>query len=299
MAITKKANTNTKSQINKTVRSTPKRSPIKKTKTIKKTVKNTPTGVQNHGKIWENDILRNVYKIEPSAVAYTSAHDIPKEHNRINHKNISIKATGSNKVDFGDAKRIYNTMDKNTPSPLEVIVIKYKQDDNAKTKNIKEIVRLDLTGAKTNLFGTLPDMKGRIETLNGLVQTYNPDYKKYAKTLQKDMKSHGSFLTIAPKIGDISKKRSGRIQVSLSNINKYMDNNPSSVVERTTATTTADKMECSIHGCFIRPSINSNRRIMVNNRTNKTRKLSPVMEVIEATEPTDNITPTTTRMTTS
>ena len=287
MAITKKANS---TKIKKTAGSTLKRSPTKKPTKTQKTVKNTPTGVQNHGKIWENEILRKVYKIEPSAVSYTSTHDIPKEQNRINHKNISIKATGSNKVDFGDAKRIYDTMDKNDPSPLEVIVIKYKQNDDTNTKNIKEIIRLDLQGAKTNLFGTLPDMKERIGTLNELVKTNNPEYKKYAKTLQKDMKSHGSFLTIAPKIGDISKKRSGRIQVSLSNINKYMDNNPSSVVERTT--TTADKMDCSIHGCFIRPSINSNRRIMVNrNRNNKTRKLSPVLEVIEG-----NITPTT-RMT--
>ena len=231
---------------------------------LNKTVKNkSPTGVQNHGKIWENEILRKVYEISPSNIPYTSVHDIPKKSNKFTGYNVSIKATGTNKVDFGDAMRIYDTAEKG--SPLESIIIKYKQQGDK--KKIAQILRLDLTNSKNKLFGTLPNIRERIQTLTTLVKENNPSYKSYAKQLQTDMKKSGSFLTIAPKIGNAEKKRSGRVQISLSNVENYTKKYPESVIEQT---------HCSIHGCNITSELTSGRRVL--NKKSSLHKLAPILE---------------------
>ena len=244
-----------------------------KTQSIKKVSKKTtqknlpkhkiPSGVQNHGKIWENEILRKVYEISPDSIPYTSIHDIPKERNKYTGYNVSIKATGTNKVDFGDAMRIYETAEKG--SPLESIIIKYKQHGDI--KKIDKVLRLDLTNSKNKLFGNLPNVKERIQELSQMVKESNPKYKQFAKNLQIDMKKSGAFLTVAPKIGNPEKKRYGRLQISLPNITKYTDKYPESIIEST---------HCSIHGCSITNELISGRRVPINKSS--LHKLSGILE---------------------
>jgi len=189
------------------------------------------TGVQAHGQEWEDDLV--TIFVSPSEiermnmVSYTSVHDIPKELNKLTGKNVSIKATKTNRVDFGSAIR---TLDNVTnDSPLEVVVVKYDQIGDK--KHPKSIVRLDFTDAKELLFGNgnLETIKEEFNELDTMLKHNNPDYKNKAKQI-KNMMPH-SYLSVAPKVGNVDKKRAGRLQISLTNINKLVKEHPELVIQ--------------------------------------------------------------------
>ena len=127
--------------------------PLKKNKPPTHTVKRKHTGVQAHGHEWEDDLI--AVFVSPSDMdemdhlSYTSVHDIPKELNQLTGRNVSVKATKTNRVDFGDALR---TLDNMTgTSPLEAVIIQYRQDGSQKIPS--RVIRLDLTNSKQVLFG--------------------------------------------------------------------------------------------------------------------------------------------------
>ena len=143
-------------------------------------------------------------------------------------KNISVKTTGNKTVDFGDAMRTINNLEKK--SPLEAVVITYEQRDDVKEP--KSVVRIDLTEGKDVLLGkNIDTFKERIKELDMMLKTRQPSYKKYAKNLQNDMKKDGSYMTLRPKVANPTKNRFGRLQISLSNIDKLIKEHPEMVLE--------------------------------------------------------------------
>jgi hypothetical protein len=202
--------------------------------TSKKIATARPSGVQMHGKQWENEIISVV--VSPSNLeeafsqSHTAVHDIPRHLNKANPLvNVSIKATGTNRIEFGDAKRTIRNIEKED-SPIEAIVVSYSQTGN--TKVPKKVMRIDLTRGREALLGSAPssELHSRVETLDRLVKTGDPSYKTEAKELQKYMKAHGAALVVAPKIGNKEKGRSGRLQISLANIRKFSEENPHLVI---------------------------------------------------------------------
>lgn len=193
--------------------------------------KRAHTGVQAHGHEWEDDLI--AVFVSPSDMdsmnnlSYTSVHDIPKEFNQLTGRNVSVKAAKTNKVDFGDALRTVDNMSKH--SPLEAVVIQYTQDGDKKIPS--RVIRLDLTDSKSALFGTddMDEMKTDIQELDRMVKTGDPQYKQMAKDIRS--KYPRSHMKVAPKIGNIEKKRAGRLQITLSNINKLIEEHPHIVIE--------------------------------------------------------------------
>lgn len=111
---------------------------------------------QQHGFTWENSIRQIVFNL-PLQKNDTNIHDIPKELNLYNkHENISIKTTGSLRIDCGDILRIMNynntvnNMDINT-----IIIIFYYQTPTHKI--IRQIWEMNFNkDLHDYLFGNLP-----------------------------------------------------------------------------------------------------------------------------------------------
>ena len=202
---------------------------VKATKAVKNTTRKH-TGVQAHGHEWEDDLVTLFVspskKDEMDKVSYTSVHDIPKELNRLTGRNVSVKATKTKRVDFGSALRTLENVTKN--SPLEAVVIQYNQVGN--TKRPSSVKRFNFTDAKNVLFGTndLTTIKEDFEELESMVKTGDSGYKKKAKEIREKMV--GSYLSVAPKVGNPSKKRYGRLQISLTNIDKLEKEHPELVI---------------------------------------------------------------------
>jgi len=221
--------------------------------------KNQPVikGVQGHGKVWENQIISvivspNDYE-EAYNQPYTAVHDIPKHLNKQKPgTHVSIKATGNNRIDFGDARRTIHNL-RNPDSPIEAIVVKYKQKGNQKIP--ENVVRIDLTRGKTELLGTMDEaeLSAKINQLDEMVKKGDPLYKETTKQLQTLMKEHGAALSVAPKIGNPGKSRSGRLQISLSNITKFAEQYPHLVIEDRT---------CKVYDQECLSIIESNRRVL-------------------------------------
>jgi ElaB/YqjD/DUF883 family membrane-anchored ribosome-binding protein len=179
--------------------------------------KRAHTGVQAHGHEWEDDLI--AVFVSPSNMdamnnlSYTSIHDIPKEFNQLTGRNVSVKAV--------------DNMSKN--SPLEAVIIQYTQEGDQKIPS--RVTRLNLTDSKSALFGTdnMDEMKTDIQELDRMVKTGDPQYKQKAADIRS--KYPNSHMKVAPKIGNIEKKRAGRLQISLANIDKLVKEHPHIVID--------------------------------------------------------------------
>lgn len=202
----------------------PKEQSSEKATSKRTTAKTTPTGVQAHGKILENQIIATIVAPEKLAEAmnqpYTAVHDIPGHLNQYSpDTHISIKVTGANRVDFGDAMRVINILDKD--ERVEVIVVMYKQKGSQKVP--ERVIRFDFSKAGEILFGKpmTPELKAAITNLSDKLKR-GEDYTELAKQLQKEMKDNKSFMVLAPKVGNKEKKRAGRLQISLSRFTQFI-----------------------------------------------------------------------------
>ena len=222
---------------------------------VTKVLNTTPRGVQMHGKQWENEIISVV--VSPSNLEeafsqpHTAVHDIPRHLNKANPLvNVSIKATGTNRIEFGDAKRTITNIEKQH-SPIEAIVVSYSQSGN--TKIPKNVIRIDLTKGRNALLGSIPseELHRRINELDLMVKNGDSQYLTKAKELQKYMKQHGASLVVAPKIGNKAKGRSGRLQISLPNILKFAAEYPHLVISDSS---------CKVYGLTCLTVIESSRR---------------------------------------
>lgn len=191
-------------------------------------------GVQGHGKQWENEIIAAIVApknhTEAYSQPYTAMYDIPGHLNNIHpNVNISIKSTGTNSVGFGDAKRTIINIE-NTKDKMAAIIVVYKQIENQ--KHPIKVIHIDLTKGRQALLGSMPseELHERVEKLDRMVKSGDPQYKTEAKQLQQDMKRSGAALMVAPKIGNKEKGRSGRLQISLANLNEFIEGNPHLVI---------------------------------------------------------------------
>ena len=190
------------------------------------------TGVQAHGQMWEDDVVgvlvspQNMDQIR--ALSYTAVHDIPKLVSKT-HRNVSVKATKNKSVAFGDALRTITNIKKH--SPLEAVVISYDQVGPKKVPS--KVTRLDLTNAKDILLGTassgdINDIVNEVKKLDSMVKKGEPAYKEEAVKLRAKMKY--SYLSVAPKIGNPLKKRSGRLQIVLRDVDKLVKEHPELII---------------------------------------------------------------------
>lgn len=221
---------------------------------VKQTKKKGPGEVQAHGKIWETSIIGSVvlsdHLEEALRAPHTAVHDINKAWTPYG-KHMSIKATGSKRVDFGDAKRTLHNIKKG--SPLEAIIIRYKQNGNRKIPT--SVIRLDMTKNPKALLGCMSseELYSDVNELDAMVKSGNPRYKSTAAKLREKMKKRGSSFSLAPKIGNPLKKRVGRLQISLANIDAIIDKHPELIVE---------EKDCSVYGNKCLMPLISGRRVV-------------------------------------
>jgi hypothetical protein len=193
-----------------------------------------PTGVQAHGKEWENELIAAIVPPERLQDAlnqpYTARHDIDRElHILPGGRHISIKATKRNAVDFGDALRTIENVEKT--SPLEAIIIKYKQSGNKKEPT--EITRIDLNNPNVYLGPNFNNIRADIIEIDRLIKAGRPkhEYDRLVKHVQTYMKADNAELLITPKKGNPVKKRAGRLQISLRNLTNIKRQHPEIIID--------------------------------------------------------------------
>jgi hypothetical protein len=127
--------------------------------------------VQSHGFSWEKEIMKNVYGArdeELKKIKYTNNIDLPSELNRLEKCDVSIKTTSSkNAVCMADCLRVFDSV--NSGKPIHMVVIYYIHEDTTNTKNIINIIEVDLTNTSDILFGTLT--RSQIEELDKAVKS--------------------------------------------------------------------------------------------------------------------------------
>lgn len=184
----------------------------------------TMTESQAHGFTWEENIKKEVYKIQNN-IGYTRKNDVDSHENMIDNCAISIKTSGGLSVDMGDARRVYQSI----LEPLHMVLIQYKQEENQKV--LKSVLEVDLTGARHELFGdlTFDDISGFHEELkkipHGPVQ--NKDYLKRSAELNLRSKN----LMLRPKVDS---ERQRRLQCSFTNINTFCATYPERLLYKNT-----------------------------------------------------------------
>lgn len=187
---------------------------------------------QEHGKLWEKDIGMNVYKAseqELKCIPYTSPFDIPRNINRIDSANISIKVTGTNSIDMADIIRLYNAVN-NPDEPYHMTVLFWEQI-NTETKKLKKIIEINLTNTKTLLFGTatLEDILLLVNYVksipkNGRTKEHTTTYLLMANELSSRC---GGFIRYAPKVDSKSQRR---VQGRLPNFTQFVEKNSDLVI---------------------------------------------------------------------
>jgi hypothetical protein len=221
-----------------------------------KQVENMSIEVQKHGFTWERQMLTLVYGAtndELNEISYTSKIDLPAKLNSLDGCDVSIKTTCSpNAVCMGDALRVYDAVG-DSDTPIHMTVIHYKQDDATNTKNITNIIELDLSGTRNELFGTLT--RSQIEELDKVVKSV-PQKRKPTDDEYKKMYSIRDSLQ--PQLGAIRldikcNSTQSRLQCSFNRFQKFIEENSQRVV----AKSSTNEFRCS----SISPQLVSNRRV--------------------------------------
>jgi hypothetical protein len=204
---------------------------------------------QKHGFTFENEVLK-AYGLDPTALSYTRAHDIPAELNTKEGKNISIKASGSKSVDMGDVLRIFNETSSPT-EPILLTVLFYQQDGDK--KKLKEIHQVDLTNSHAILFGTvtLEELKDYVKLVKAIphgppsLETRD-SYITGAQALNRKM----GYVHVRPKVDSKSQRR---VQCSFPNFHTFTRMFPERVITKIT--------DGILHGYQIPLEIASGRRV--------------------------------------
>ena len=133
---------------------------------------------QAHGFIFENKIRTEVFKLQPRSND-TCIHDIIGCENKFNNnETISIKITGSSKVDCGDITRLasYDFTKKNT------IIIGIYDKVNQHSIKIKRVIEIDYNmKLHEKLFGsiTLQELKDYDNLVKNLPKNQRVSNKLY------------------------------------------------------------------------------------------------------------------------
>lgn len=195
---------------------------------------NKRTEVQGHGFTFEKEIICNVYGAtieELNKIKYTNKMDLPAELNRLDKCDVSIKTTcNKNAVCMADALRIYDAV--SSEKIMHMTVIYYHQNDATNTKNIVEIIEVDLTNSCNLLFGTLT--RSQIEELVNAVKSV-PQKRKPTEEEYKKMYSIRDSLQILSSAIHLDIKcnsTQSRLQCSFNHFQKFIEDNPTRVIEK-------------------------------------------------------------------
>lgn len=177
----------------------------------------------------ENLVRTLVHKLEPRK-NNISIHDISKEENVFDtSETISIKTTGSNSIDCGDALRLY---DYDYDEKHTMYVFCYKQ--NTSTRVITRILEISMNQEfKKVMFGSVT--RDDIKALDSYIKSIpkNKKTKEHTKTyklMAKKLKNDG-YISYAPKVDSKSQRR---LQCSIRNLDTFISNHKSLIVSDTT-----------------------------------------------------------------
>jgi hypothetical protein len=180
--------------------------------------------VQAHGFSWEKELLA-IYGATPEEIKdikYTSKFDLPASLNRIDGCNLSIKTTGKqNSVCMADCLRVYDMVSGPT---IHMVVLHYKQNNN--TKQVTNIIEIDLTNSRELLFGTLT--RSQIETLDAAVKSIpnkrspTPEEYKYIYDIKKELQKLSGAIRLDIKCNS----QQSRLQCSFNKFQLFIQNNP-------------------------------------------------------------------------
>jgi len=208
---------------------------------------------QGHGFSIEKDIMRTIYHMteeEIKSIPYTSKVDIPANLNRLDHCDVSIKAScNPHTVCMADCLRFYDSV--HSGNPIHMIVVHYIQEGD--TKKITSIIEIDLTDSCEALFGSLT--RADIETLDRAVKAV-PQKKKPTEEERKTMYD----------IRDSLQKKSGaihldikcnstqsRLQCSFNRFQQFLETHPTRIVAKSNTH--------EFRGGALSPQIVSSRRV--------------------------------------
>ena len=208
---------------------------------------------QGHGFSIEKDIMRTIYHMteeEIKSIPYTSKVDIPANLNRLDHCDVSIKAScNPHMVCMADCLRFYDSVCSG--NPIHMIVIHYRQLGDI--KKITTITEIDLTDSCEALFGSLT--RAEIETLDRSVKAV-PQKKKPSEEERKTMYD----------IRDSLQKKSGaihldikcnstqsRLQCSFNRFQQFLESHPTRIVAKSNTH--------EFRGGALSPEIVSSRRV--------------------------------------
>jgi hypothetical protein len=215
--------------------------------------RSVPTEVQAHGFSWEKDMMRMIYHMteeEIKSIPYTSKVDIPAAFNRLDHCDVSIKAScNPHMICMADGLRFYDSVRSGTP--IHMIVVHYCQLGDI--KKIVTITEVDLTDSCEALFGSLT--RADIETLDRAVKAV-PQKKKPTEEERKTMYD----------IRDSLQKQSGaihldikcnstqsRLQCSFNRFQQFLESHPTRIVAKSNTH--------EFRGGALSPEIVSSRRV--------------------------------------
>jgi len=208
---------------------------------------------QGHGFSIEKDIMRTIYHMteeEIKSIPYTSKVDIPANLNRLDHCDVSIKAScNPHMVCMADCLRFYDSVCSG--NPIHMIVVHYCQMGDI--KKITTITEIDLTDSCEALFGSLT--RADIETLDRAVKAV-PQKKKPSEEERKTMYD----------IRDSLQKQSGaihldikcnstqsRLQCSFNRFQQFLETHPTRIVAKSNTH--------EFRGGALSPEIVSSRRV--------------------------------------
>ena len=191
--------------------------------------------VQSHGFLWERELCEKVYGAtidELKGITYTSKMDLPGKFNRLDNCDLSIKTSCSpNTVCMADCLRVFDAV--SSANNIHLTVIHYLPNDETLTKHVSTITEIDLTDSQNALFGTLT--RSQIEELDKLVKSI-PKKRKPTKEEHENMYSlrdtlHAQCGAIHLDI-KIDSRTQRRLQCSFNHFQKFIEQNPSKVIER-------------------------------------------------------------------
>ena len=175
---------------------------------------------QDFGFIIDNEVVTNVFNAPRGA--YTSIHDIPKEHNRFDkNENVSVKSVSEKgSPGMGSALRIwdYDPTEKHT-----AIIVVYDQRGDRKV--ITRVVEISLDD-KVALFGSLT--RADIVRLDDLIRSVphgqiSGELHTQMHTLKKELNARSGLIKFNPKV---DKKTQRRLQCSLPKVSELRFNAP-------------------------------------------------------------------------
>ena len=208
---------------------------------------------QGHGFSIEKDIMRTIYHMteeEIKSIPYTSKVDIPANLNRLDHCDVSIKAScNPHMVCMADGLRFYDSVCSG--NPIHMIVVHYRQLGDI--KKITTITEIDLTDSCEALFGSLT--RADIETLDRAVKAV-PQKKKPSEEERKTMYDIRDSLqkqSSAIHLDIKCNSTQSRLQCSFNRFQQFLESHPTRIVAKSNTH--------EFRGGALSPEIVSSRRV--------------------------------------